>query len=67
LRAGTGADLGYRREGGEQGHGLRIYAGKLGVIAARIESQSRRGRDYVRVAVALTIAAPDVAEALDQP
>ena len=26
--AGTGADLGYRRVNGEQGHGLRIYAGK---------------------------------------
>ena len=37
------------------------------VIDAVIESQSRRGLDYVRVIVALTVAALDVAGALDQP
>jgi hypothetical protein len=35
------------------------------VIAAEIECEFRRGRDYVRVAVAVTVDAPDVAEALD--
>jgi hypothetical protein len=35
-------------------------------MATSIQSQSRRGRDYVQVTVALTVAAPDVAEALDQ-
>jgi hypothetical protein len=34
------------------------------VIAARIESETRRGRDYVRVTMAITVTAPDVAEAL---
>jgi len=35
------------------------------VIAARIDSEVRRGRDYVRVVIAITVSADDVAEALD--
>jgi hypothetical protein len=35
------------------------------VIAARVESQVRRGRDYVRVVIVIMAAAADVAEALD--
>ena len=35
------------------------------VISASVESQVRRGRDYVRVMIAVTVDAPDVAEALD--
>jgi hypothetical protein len=34
------------------------------VIAPQVESESRRGRDYVRVTLAMTVAAPDVAQAL---
>jgi hypothetical protein len=34
------------------------------VTAPHIESESRRGPDYVRVTLALTVAAPDVAQAL---
>lgn len=34
------------------------------VIAARIDSETRRGRDYVRVTVSVAVVAPDVAEAL---
>ena len=35
------------------------------MIAARIDSEVRRGRDYVRVVIAITVSADDVAEALD--
>jgi hypothetical protein len=34
------------------------------VIAPRIESESRRGPDYVRVTLSMTVAAADVAQAL---
>ena len=34
------------------------------VIAPRIESETRRGRDYVRVTISMTASAPDVARAL---
>lgn len=34
------------------------------VSAAGIESETRRGRDFVRVTVAVTVVAPDVAQAL---
>jgi len=34
------------------------------VIEPRLDAETRRGRDYVRVTVAMTIRAPDVAEAL---
>jgi len=36
------------------------------VLAARIDSEVRRGRDHVRVVVAATVEAADVAEALDR-
>ena len=42
----------------------RHLAGNPAVIAARIDSQTRRGRDYVRVTAAIDVAAPDVAGAL---
>jgi hypothetical protein len=42
----------------------RRLAGNPAVIAARVDSQTRRGRDYVRVTVAIAVAAPDVAGAL---
>lgn len=35
------------------------------VIAARVDSEVRRGRDYVRVVLVMTVDAVDVAEALD--
>jgi len=34
------------------------------VIAPHIESETRPGRDYVRVTVVMTIGAPDIAQAL---
>ncbi len=34
------------------------------VIGPRVESEVRRGRDYVRVAISMTVSAPDVAQAL---
>jgi hypothetical protein len=37
----------------------------MDVIAARVDSEVRRGRDYVRVVIVMTVAAADVAEALD--
>jgi hypothetical protein len=35
------------------------------VIGASVESETRRGRDFIRVSVVITLAARDVAEALD--
>jgi len=35
-----------------------------GVIDAQIDSEVRRGRDYVRVTISMTASAPDVAQAL---
>jgi len=35
------------------------------VMAARVDSEVRRGRDYVRVVIAATVEAADVAAALD--
>jgi hypothetical protein len=34
------------------------------VISARIESEARRGKDFVRVTILVAVSAPDVAEAL---
>jgi hypothetical protein len=34
------------------------------VLTPRIEAESRRGRDYVRVTMAMTVIAPDIAQAL---
>jgi hypothetical protein len=44
---------------------LEALANKT-VIMPRIDAETRRGRDYVRVTLAMTIAAGDVAEALDK-
>ncbi len=35
------------------------------VLSARVDSEIRRGRDYVRVVLAVSVDAGDVAEALD--
>jgi hypothetical protein len=42
---------------------LAEQAGKS-VLAPHIESESRRGRDYVRITLAMTVHAADVAEAV---
>ena len=57
---------GWRAWGGVSGVFERALAAQESgtVIAPRVESESRRGRDYVRVALAKTVAAPDVAQAL---
>jgi len=34
------------------------------VLTPHVEAESRRGRDYVRVTIAMTVLAPDVAQAL---
>jgi hypothetical protein len=34
------------------------------ITGAHIESETRRGRDYVRITIAVTVSAPDVAQAL---
>jgi hypothetical protein len=34
------------------------------VVAAHVEAESRRGRDFVRVAMAMTVIAPDIGQAL---
>ena len=57
---------GWRAWGVVSGDFERRLAGQRGpeVIDAHVESQTRRGRDYVRVTIALTVDAPDVARAL---
>ena len=37
------------------------------VIVPHIESETRRGRDYVRITVSVEVSAPDVAQALTAP
>lgn len=54
---------GWGRASGDFERALRAQASKI-VIAPRIYSERRRGRDYVRVTIAMTIVAADVAEAL---
>jgi hypothetical protein len=49
---------------GDFERGLEALASKT-VMTPRIDAETRRGRDYVRVTLAMTIAAGDVAEALD--
>jgi hypothetical protein len=34
------------------------------IVAPHIEAESRRGRDYVRVTIEMTVIAPDIAQAL---
>lgn len=48
---------------GDFERGLAALASKT-VVMPRIDAESRRGRDYVRVTLAMTIVAGDVAEAL---
>lgn len=49
---------------GDFERGLEALASKT-VMTPHIDAETRRGRDYVRVTLAMTIAAGDVAEALD--
>jgi hypothetical protein len=43
-----------------------IWPGRRAILSSppHVEAESRRGRDYVRVTIAMTIVAPDVAQAL---
>jgi hypothetical protein len=49
---------------GDFERGLEALASKT-VLAPHVDAETRRGRDYVRVTLAMTIVAGDVAEALD--
>ena len=49
---------------GDFERGLEALASKT-VMTPRIDAETRRGRDYVRITLAMTVAAGDVAEALD--
>lgn len=49
---------------GDFERGLEMLASKT-VIMPHVDAETRRGRDYVRVTLAMTIVAVDVAEALD--
>src|ERR1700733_3613258 len=51
---------------GDFERGLEALASKT-VIMPHIDAETRRGRDYVRVTLAMTIVAGDVAEALYGP
>jgi hypothetical protein len=57
---------GWRAWGAVSGEFERRLAGQESpaVIAPRIESETRRGKDYVRVTISMTASAPDVAQAL---
>jgi hypothetical protein len=50
---------------GDFERGLEAVASKT-VIIPHLDAETRRGRDYVRVTLATTIVAGDVAEALDE-
>jgi hypothetical protein len=61
-----------RRDGGKawgtaRGDFERRLAQQTGtaVTASRVDSEVRRGRDFVRVVVVMTVAAADVVQALD--
>ena len=58
---------GVRAWGAVSGDFERRLAGQENpaVTGARIDSETRRGRDYIRVTIAATVIASDVAEALD--
>jgi hypothetical protein len=43
----------------------RLAEQESAAVAARVDSEVRRGRDYVRVIIVTTVDAADVAEALD--
>jgi hypothetical protein len=57
---------GWRAWGAVSGDFERRLAGQASrtVTSARLESESRRGRDYVRVTVLVTVEAADVAQAM---
>jgi hypothetical protein len=57
---------GWRAWAAASGDFERRLAGEASraAISARVESESRRGRDYVRVMVLVTVQAADVAQAL---
>ena len=58
---------GWRQWGAVRGEFGRKLAAQESpaVIGPRVDSEVRRGRDYVRVVIVMTVAAGDVAEALD--
>jgi hypothetical protein len=57
---------GWRAWGSARGHFERRLAAQESptVTGARIESETRRGRDYVRITISVVVSAPDVAQAL---
>ena len=57
---------GWRAWGAVSGEFERRLAGQESpvVISPRIESETRRGKDYVRVTISMTARVPDVAQAL---
>ena len=62
--ARRGGGRGWLEVSGDFERGLEALASKS-VITPHIDAETRRGRDYVRVTLAMTIVADDVAEALD--
>jgi hypothetical protein len=62
--ARRGGWRGWLEVSGDFERGLEALASKT-VIMPHIDAETRRGRDYVRVTLAMTIVAGDVAEALD--
>jgi hypothetical protein len=57
---------GWRAWGAVRGEFERRLAEQgTAAVAARVDSEVRRGRDYVRVVIVMTVDAADVAEALD--
>jgi hypothetical protein len=66
VRIGVGRQGGWRAWLPTAGDFERALAAQAGtaVVAPQIDAETRRGRDYVRVTVAMTVTAADVAEAL---
>ena len=62
--ARRGGWRGWLEVSGDFERGLEALASKT-VIMPHVDAETRRGRDYVRVTLAMTIVAGDVAEALD--
>ena len=62
--ARRGGWRGWLEVSGDFERGLEALASKT-VITPHVDAETRRGRDYVRVTLAMTIVAGDVAEALD--
>jgi hypothetical protein len=55
---------GWLAASGDFERGLEAVASET-VITPHVDAETRRGRDYVRVTLAMTIVSGDVAEALD--